>query len=61
METRDKLVKAACSQVDRGIYVWGARGQDVSSMSNPYKWILSKEKGVRYADGTRHHQNGVCE
>ena len=45
METRDKLVKTAYSQVDRGIYVWGARGQDVSAMSNPYKWILSKEKG----------------
>lgn len=42
---RDKLIAASYSQVDRGIYVWGARGQDVSEMRDPYAWILSKEKG----------------
>lgn len=46
MTEAERLVAKSYEQVDKGIYVWAARGQDVSAMSNPYKWILSKEKGV---------------
>lgn len=47
MSKREKFVEASYSQVGRGIYVWGAKGQDVSAMSDPYKWILKMEKGVK--------------
>lgn len=48
--SREKLIQASYSQVGRGIYVWGAKGQDVSAMSDPYKWIKSKEKTQEDAD-----------
>ena len=32
------------SQVDRGIYVWGGNGQDLTAMSDPVAWIERREE-----------------
>lgn len=37
------------SQVNRGIYVWGANGEDLSAMTDPAAWIRKKE--ARHKDG----------
>lgn len=31
------------SQVDRGIYVWGGNGEDLTAMNNPAAWIERRE------------------
>lgn len=43
MNKRDAFLAAARSQVGKGIYVWGAKGQDLLSMSDPEAWIKRKE------------------
>ncbi len=43
MNKREKFLEAARSQVGKGIYVWGAKGQDLLAMSNPEAWIKRKE------------------
>ena len=46
MSKRDEFLAAARTQVNKGIYVWGAKGQDVSAMSDKEreKWIRRREK-----------------
>lgn len=34
------------SQVDRGIYVWGGNGEDLTAMNNPAAWIERRETSV---------------
>ena len=45
MSKRDEFLAAARSQINKGIYVWGAKGQDVSAMSEKerVKWITRRE------------------
>jgi hypothetical protein len=43
MNKREKFLEAARSQVGKGIYVWGAKGQDLLAMDNPEAWIRKKE------------------
>lgn len=45
MSDRDEFLAAARSQVNKGIYVWGAKGQDVSAMNDKEreKWIRRRE------------------
>lgn len=38
-----KLLEAARSQINKGIYVWGGDGEDLNSMRNPEEWIERKE------------------
>ena len=42
------------TQVNKGIYVWGANGEDLNSMSNPLKWIRDKETSASDADRAIH-------
>lgn len=42
---RQTFIDAAKTQVNKGIYVWGARGQDVTSMKDPNAWFLKCESG----------------
>ena len=46
MSKREKFLEAARTQVNKGIYVCGAKGQDVSAMSDKEreKWIRRREK-----------------
>lgn len=37
MSKREKFIEASYSQVGRGIYVWGAKGQDVSASDYPVR------------------------
>ncbi|MBQ5389811.1 MAG: C40 family peptidase [Clostridia bacterium] len=45
MSERNDFITAARSQVNKGIYVWGARGQNVSAMSEKDRiaWITRRE------------------
>lgn len=43
MNKREKFLEAARSQVGKGIYVWGAKGQNLLDTSDPEKWIKKKE------------------
>ena len=43
MNKREKFIAAARSQVNKGIYVWGAKGQNLLGMSDPEAWIKKKE------------------
>ncbi len=43
MNKREAFLAAARSQVGKGIYVWGAKGQNLLDMSDPEKWIKKKE------------------
>lgn len=52
------------TQVNKGIYVWGANGEDLNAMSNPIQWIRSKETSPSDADRAIHlyetrKKNGV--
>lgn len=52
------------TQVNKGIYVWGANGEDLNAMSNPLAWIRSKETSTSDADRAIHlyetrKKNGV--
>lgn len=38
-----KIVEVAKSLVQKSCYVWGARGENMSSMSNTYDWVLKME------------------
>ena len=42
---RQTFIDAAKTQVNKGIYVWGARGQDVTAMKDPTAWFLKCESG----------------
>lgn len=43
-----KIVEVAKSLVGKSCYVWGARGENMSSMANVYDWVLRMET----ADGS---------
>lgn len=43
MSRLDEFIDLICSQVDKGIYVWGGNGQDLLTVSNPKAWITSHE------------------
>lgn len=47
---RDDFLAAARSQVNKGIYVWGANGEDLLAMTDPEAWIRKKEKTKKDAD-----------
>ena len=44
----EKIVETAKSLVQKSCYVWGARGENMSTMTNVYDWVLRHEQ----ADGT---------
>ena len=54
MSKAEDFIKLLESQVNKGIYVWGANGEDLNSMSNPYTWIRGKETSTADADRAIH-------
>ena len=42
---KETLLDIAAEPVDRSLYVWGARGQDVLQKKDPAAWIRSMETG----------------
>lgn len=38
-----EFINLLSSQVDRGIYVWGGNGEDLTAMNNPIAWIDRRE------------------
>ncbi len=49
MSKREKFLEAARSQVNKGIYVWGGDGQNLSAMSAPVAWIERHETDAKNA------------
>lgn len=43
MNKSEQIIEAAETQVDRSLYVWGARGQDILTKSDPEAWVRSME------------------
>lgn len=43
MSMREIFLEAARSQINKGIYVWGANGENLLTMSDPEAWIRKKE------------------
>jgi len=54
MTKAEKLVSTSYEQVNKGIYVWGARGQDVSAMTatKRVKWITEREESMKTTAAT---------
>ena len=50
MSKLNDFLAAARSQVNKGIYVWGANGEDLLAMTDPEAWIRKKEKTKKDAD-----------
>lgn len=44
MSELDQFIDILLSQVDRGIYVWGGNGEDLTSMNDPIAWIERREE-----------------
>lgn len=50
MNLRERFEKLLKGQVNRGIYVWGGNGENLSEMQDPVAWIRSKEETKENAD-----------
>lgn len=46
----EKFIELLNSQLDRGIYVWGGNGENISCMENPIDWIRRHETSVDNAN-----------
>lgn len=46
----EKFEELLRSQVNRGIYVWGANGENLCEMQDPEAWIRSKETSAENAE-----------
>lgn len=46
----EKFEELLRSQVNRGIYVWGANGENLSEMQDPEAWIRNKETSAENAE-----------
>lgn len=44
MEIINEFISILQSQVDRGIYVWGGNGEDLTAMRDPIAWIERREE-----------------
>lgn len=47
METVKEFLNLLYSQVDRGIYVWGGNGENLSEMDKPREWIARHESDAK--------------
>ena len=45
----EEFLSLLYSQVDKGIYVWGANGEIVDDMTNPHEWIERRESNATKA------------
>ncbi len=50
MATVKEFLDLLYSQVDRGIYVWGGNGQNLSAMEKPEAWIERHETSAKNAE-----------
>ena len=50
MSKREKFLKEARSQVNKGIYVWGGNGENLLTMDDPESWIRRRETSKENAD-----------
>lgn len=61
----ESFISRMLSQVDRGVYVWGGNGENLSGMKSPEEWIDRRETGAANAQRAkktylRRVSEGVC-
>lgn len=50
MNKIERFIELLSTQIDKGIYVWGGNGENISCMENPIDWIRRHETSVDNAN-----------
>ena len=43
MNKIERFIELLSAQIDKGIYVWGGDGENITAMKNPIDWIRRHE------------------
>lgn len=50
MNKIERFIELLSTQIDKGIYVWGGDGENITAMKNPIDWIRRHETSTDNAN-----------